>query len=93
MSNLQYGTLRYLMNHQVPVEDLRIYNLTTLGSLIERGWVVRNGGHVGVTEQGVEACMAYHRAQPNYRQHDAEISDRVRGLLHLSRLQAVAKAS
>lgn len=92
MSNLQFGTLKYLLEHAVTMDELRLYNLTTLGSLIVRGWVERSGSRIRATEAGVAAYMAYHRGTPNYRQHEAELSDRVRGLLHMSRLQAVAKA-
>src|SRR5262249_7851626 len=55
MSNLQYGTLRYLIHHEVDVEDLGIYNLSTLGSLIQRGWVERTGSRLSVTVPGMEA--------------------------------------
>lgn len=92
MSNLQYGTLRYILNHAVDVQDLRVYNLTTLGSLVARGWVERSGNRIRATESGVDAYMAYHRSSPNYRQHEGEISERVRGLLHLSALQMIQKA-
>lgn len=89
MSKLQYGTLRFLVHHQVEVEHLMVYNLTTLGSLIERGYVQRSGNYVTVTKAGEEAYMSYHRAGPNYRLHAGELSDRVRGLLHISALRAV----
>ena len=57
-----------------------------------RGWVERSGTVVRVTEAGVEAYMAYHHSSPNYRQHDAEISERVRGLLHISALRVMKSA-
>jgi hypothetical protein len=93
MSKLQYGTLRFLVHHQVDVEHLGTYNLTTLGSLIVRGWVHRNGTRITVTKTGEEAYMDYHRAGPNYKLHAGELSERVRGLLHVSQLRMVKAAS
>lgn len=92
MTNLQYGTLKYLINHEVSIEDLRIYNLTTLGSLLQRGYLQRQGTKLAVTEKGIEAYQLYHTGGPNYRQREGELSERVRLMLHL-RMLSVAKAS
>lgn len=93
MSNLQFGTLRYIRNHDVSIEDLNGYNLTTFGSLAKRGWVTRKGHRVFLTRQGEEAFDAYHFASCNYRQHAGEISDRVRTLLHIGQLRMIRRPS
>ena len=93
MSNLQFGTLRYLIHHDVEIAHLGIYNLTTLGSLIVHGWVERRGNLIGATQAGEEAYAAYHRASPNYRQHKGELSERVRLMLHINQLRMVKAAA
>ena len=93
MSSLQYGTLKYISNHEVTVDDAQGLNMGTFGSLITHGWVTREGNRLEVTKPGHLALDAYRLAGANFRQVEAPISDRVRGLLHLSELRAVKKAS
>ena len=93
MTNLQYGTLRYLVGHSVSMDDIRMYNLTTLGSLIQHGWVERRGNQITATQEGVEAFELYHRGGPNYRQHEADLSERVRLMLHIRTLNVIKAAS
>lgn len=89
MSNLQFGTLRYIHNHDVSLEDLNGYNLSTFGSLAKRGWVTRKGHRIICTRKGEEAFAQYHHAECNYRQHAGEISERVRLLLRIGQLRAM----
>lgn len=89
MSNLQFGTLRYIHQHQVSIEDLNGYNLSTFGSLAKRGWVTRKGHRILCTKKGEEAFQQYHYASCNYRQHAGEISERVRLLLHIGQLRSM----
>lgn len=93
MSNLQYRTLRYFIHNDVQVDHLGIYNLSTLGSLVQRGWLERNGNLIRCTERGHEAYRAYHSGGPNYRQHEGDLSDRVRLMLHISALRVMKAAS
>lgn len=90
MTNLQYGTLRYLIKHNVSMDDLRLYNLSTLGSLLQRKYLERRGDELTVTKEGMEAYLLYHTGGPNYRQHEGELSDRVRLMLHMRSLSVKA---
>lgn len=92
MTNLQYGTLKFLLAHEVNVEHLRVYNLTTLGSLIQRGYIQRQGTRISVTESGTQAYQLYHTAGPNYRKREGELSERVRLMLHIRALHVMRKA-
>jgi hypothetical protein len=60
--------------------------------MIIRGWVRRDGNRVIPTQEGVDAFNGYFRALPNYRKHEDEISERVRTLLHISKLLKMPKA-
>jgi hypothetical protein len=93
MSNLQFGTLRYFVRNAGAVDTLGAYNMGTLGSLIQRGYLERRGGVITATKLGQEAYESYHNSQPNYRQRAGELSDRVRLLLHIRELRAVKEAS
>lgn len=92
MSNLQLGTLKYIINHEVTVEDLDTLSMTTFGSLLVHGWITREGNKIVPTKNGHLAYDAYRLAGANFKQHPGEISDRVRTLLHISQLQTVKKA-
>ena len=93
MSNLQLGTLKYICTHVVTIEDVRLFNMTTLGSLFVRQWVERTGNQLKATKAGYAAFELYKAPQPNYRQSEGEISDRVRTMMHISKLEALKKAS
>lgn len=84
MTSRQYGTLRYFVDHETTVDGLGKFNLTTLGSLIHRGWVQRKDSRIVITDKGVEAWQMYHRSGPVYREHEGPVSERVRLMLHLS---------
>lgn len=90
MSQFQYRTLRYLIGHNATIEELRSFNLTTLGSLLQRGWVKRDGDTVTVTKQGAEAYDSYRLGGPNFKKHEGDLSDRVRLMLHM-RAMAVGR--
>lgn len=83
MSHFQYRTLRYLIGNNANMEELRTFNLTTLGSLLQRGWVKREGDYVTVTKQGTEAYDSYRLGGPNKKMHEGDLSDRVRLMLHM----------
>lgn len=93
MSPLQYGTLKFIVNHKVSVDDVRGYSMITFWSLCKRGYVKREGELIVVTKDGAEAYERYIRAAPNFRLHEAEISERVKLLLKIRTLQAVKEAS
>jgi hypothetical protein len=82
--------MKYFINHEVSTDDLRNFNLSTVGSLLVHGWLKRNGGAIEVTKAGHEAFALYSSAGPNYRQHAAELSDRVRYMLHMRALTMAA---
>jgi hypothetical protein len=91
MSNLQWGTLKYILTHEIAVDDLKTMSLTTVGSLLVRKWITRDGSKIIGTKAGNEAYDAYRLAGPNYKQHPGELSDRVANLLHISALRQLKK--
>ena len=92
MSNLQLGTLKYIINHEVTVDDAQTLNMNTLGSLLVRGWITRDGNRLEATKPGHVAYDAYRLAGANFRQNPFDISDRVRGLLKISEIRQIKKA-
>ena len=88
-----YCDLRYVISHVVTVDDLRTFHGTTLGSLLKRKLVVRDGNRLVATDKGREAAKEYSAGAPNYRQHEAELSETVRALLHIRGMNAMKAAS
>ena len=94
MTAHQYGTLKYVVNNVVTVSELGHYSMSTLGSLVQRGWVKRDGNKIEPTQDGMDAYYNYFKATSNYRKVDKEISERVRLMLHINKLVAIkTKAS
>lgn len=91
MSNLQYGTLKYIITHDVQVEHLRVINQMTLGSLLVRGWIERSGTKIQATKNGIKAYDMYRLADVNMRKREADLSDRVGVLLHIRSLSVMKK--
>ena len=84
MTHYQFGTMKHFINHdKQDIDKLGQFNLTTLGSLIKRGWLARSGFIISVTEEGLKAFEEYKYASANYRKVDTGLSDRVRDMLHL----------
>ena len=89
----QYCDLRYVITHEVTVDDLRGFHGTTLVSLLNRKLVVRHGNRLVATAKGHEAAKEYSDGTPNYRQHEAELSETVRALLRIRGMNAIKAAS
>lgn len=85
MTARQYGTLKYIVTHEISLEYVGIMNLTTFGSLLKRGWLIRVGNSIQLTREGEEAYESYSRALPSYRKSWGDISDRVRLMLHFDK--------
>ena len=83
MSHLQFGTLKYVINHEISIQYARILNMGTLGSLVRRGWINRVGDKIEATRAGLEAYGEYQHGTANYRKQEAEISERVALMLKL----------
>lgn len=88
MTSRQYGTLKYFLDHDHELEHLGVFNLTTLGSLIKRGWLQKKGDRIVRTSKGVEAWQMYHQASAVYREREGPLTDRVRLMLHINALRA-----
>lgn len=89
----QYGTLKYVMNHPVTVENAGELSMVTFGSLIQRGWVARIGNKLELTKEGLEAYELYNKAQANFRKVDTGLTEHVRTMLHISKLIALKNKS
>jgi hypothetical protein len=91
MSPLQYGTLKYIANHEVNIEYLHLIHQGTLGSLLVRGWIVRHGNMLVLTETGEHVLSGYNLAKPKYRTNEnQELSPRVKEFLSIRRLKSIA---
>lgn len=93
MTYRQYGTLRYILGHEINAEYVRRFNLTTFGSLLQRGWIKRTGDEIILTEKGLQAFDQYNRALPSYRKYEGELSDRVALMLNLKHQGIVKKGA
>ena len=94
MTHRQYGTMRYIISHVVTTSHVRAYNLTTFGSLLVRGWAVRNGNHIIPTEAGLEAVNQYSHSTITMRKTEGELSERVALLLSLkNNIRSIKRAS
>lgn len=89
ISRHQYGTLRYVRDHQPTVAELRDINNLTLGSLGHWHWTRLNGSGehatLTITPLGIEVLRAYEGADVNRRLHEAEMTERCLRLLRYSR--------
>lgn len=90
MSYRQFGTLKYIRSYDVHAEHIRTFNLTTLGSLLQRGWIHRNGTRILLTGAGEKAFDEYNRATVNLRKHEGELSERVSLMLNIKSIHRVA---
>lgn len=88
MSHRQYGTLKYIRHYDIQTDIVRQFNLTTLGSLLQRGWIQRSGTRVTLTAEGEKAFESYRNATVNLRKNgSAEVSERVSLMLNLHSLR------
>lgn len=83
MSYRQFGTLKYIRSYDVHTEHIRMFNMSTLGSLLVRGWIVRNGTRLTLTKEGEDAFDSYNRATVNLRKNENDVSERVSLMLNL----------
>lgn len=93
MSHRQYGTLKYIRSYEVHTDYVGQMNLTTLGSLLQRGWIVRNGTRVALTEQGEQVFEQYNKARVNLRKNAGEVSERVSRMLNLKSLHVIKRSA
>lgn len=91
MTSRQYGTLKYFLDHDHDLEHLGVFNLTTLGSLIHRGWVQKKGDRMVASNKGIEAWKLYHDASPVYRENEGPLTERVAVMLHINALRALKR--
>jgi hypothetical protein len=89
LSRHQYGTLKFIHNHNVTLKYLRRCHANTLGSLAYQGWIRRSGtgddALIFLTNEGETELLSYERGGMNERRVEGELTDRVRRLLRLTR--------
>lgn len=83
MTHRQLGTLKFIQTHEVGMSYIKKFNLTTFGSLFQRGWIKRQGSEVVLTDSGKEEFEKYTRPEPVYRKIEGDVSDRVALMLSL----------
>ena len=94
MSHRQFGTLRYIDNHDISIEYVKMLNLSTFGSLWTRKWITKTGSNkIVLTRNGKQALDQYSRALPSYRKTSGEITERVRLMLHIHQLKHDTKTA
>lgn len=93
MTSRQYGTLKHIFYKGLTVEQLSEVSMVTFGSMAKRGWVFAKDGKIVVTEEGLKEYREYHDAKCNFTIHEHQISERVRGLLHLGKLKLLKRSA
>jgi hypothetical protein len=94
MTAHQYGTLKYIYSNNIFLsKEAKSLHMGTIGSLIKRGWIYHSSGLLKLTEAGLEEYDRYRKPQANFRQHEYEISDYIKSLLHINQLISKRKAS
>ena len=85
LSRHQYGSLRYFSKGSVTLDQLRNAHATTLGSLLIRGYLQKQGSVIVLTKRGGEALRLYDQATINERSHEGDLTERCLKLLRYSR--------
>lgn len=97
LSRHQYGTLKFIHEHNVTLSYLGRAHANTLGSLAYHGWIRRVGtgesALIMLTARGEEELQSYVLGGMNERQKAGELTERVRRLLHVSRVIAMKGAA
>jgi hypothetical protein len=97
LSRHQYGTLKFIHEHDVTLAHLKRAHGNTLGSLAYRGYLRKVGSsdaaQVFLTEDGIGALKLYKDAGMNERQHEHELTERCQRLIQHSRRIAVMSKS
>lgn len=89
----QYGTLKYILSHDVQVTNAGSLSMVTFGSLVKRGWIQRVGTKLELTDAGYAAYGDYHNAKANFRKYDTGLTEHVRTMLHVSKLSIMKEVS
>lgn len=90
MTYRQFGTLRYIDKHDINLDYVRMFNLTTFGSLLHKGWAQKSGTKITLTKSGLAALEQYNKATVVTRKHAGDVSARVALMLNL-RLNGAGK--
>jgi hypothetical protein len=89
LSRHQYGTLKFLSENHVSLDYLGHAHATTLGSLLQRGYLYVSGAgeaaEVLLTKAGEETLRNYLHATLNERSHEGELTERCARLLRQAR--------
>jgi hypothetical protein len=97
LSRHQYGTLKFIHEHEVTLAYLKKAHANTLGSLAYRGYLRKVGSgemaQVFLTEEGIGVLKLYKEAAMNERQHEHELTERCLRLIQHSRRIAVMSKS
>jgi len=83
MSPRMVRMLKWLAQHNITVDDLKLANQITLRGLALRGYV----GRGGITQAGIDAIADYHRSEFIARKaENKDLSDGVSAALALVRM-------
>ena len=93
MTSRQYGTLKHIIVKKLTVPQLSEVSMVTFGSLAAHGWVFCKADEIIITQDGKQAYDEYHDAKCDFTIHEHQISERVRSLLHLSKLQIMKRSA
>lgn len=88
LSPRQIGTLKYLSDYHVSIDDCRALHAITLWSLLHGEYAVTNNSNkLILTKKGEEELRNYTHAKPSFRETEAELTARCRRLLNVVQLR------
>jgi hypothetical protein len=90
LSEIMLAELLYIYRHPIKVEHSRILHQSTLKALLNRNLIARNGRVIQCTPFGEQVAS---KKELNKRLRDADVSDSVKALLHVSKILPFRKAS
>lgn len=83
LSELMLAELQYFKHRSVQLSETRLLHQTTLKSLLKRRLLIRHGNSLQISSLGVEVIS---KRELNMRKHEADVSDSVKAMLHVSKI-------
>lgn len=90
LSELMIAELRSIYVHPIKLEYSRKLHQTTLKCLLNRKLIQRNGNQIVTTAYGNQIINSQ---KLNKRKFEADVSDSIKSLLHVSKILQMRKAS
>lgn len=90
LSQIMIAELLYIAKNPIDLSRARILHQTTLKSLLKRKLIARFYNRIECTQAGY---LILQNRELNKRKYEADVSDSVKSLLHVSKILQMRKAS